>query len=513
MNVLLLASEPLPRGELTAWLNAGGHDVREVEPLPFDPWEADVIVLWMPRLLDPVLQRIRLLRSQPFSDRVRILALGSWRDPSEIRQVLDAGVDDYLKWPTDEEAFRLRLLVIEMDRARRPLSEHHLRLQARLADTQKAESLAALAGTVAHDFNNLLSAILGNAELAMLDLSPDSETRYSLEQIEKASRRAAELTRQMLTYSGRGPHTHVPLNLTQLVEEMADLLRISMSKKCGIEYEFGRGLPAVKGDPAQLRQVVMNLLINASEACAASHAMVRLATRQIQVADGEVTGIGQDNPLRAGAYVALEVSDEGVGMDAYTKAHIFDPFFTTKKSGRGLGLAAVLGIINAHGGALRLESEPGRGSRFEVLLPALEFDAAREETSGESIESWRGTGTVLLVDDEEAVREAGRRLLEKAGYTVLAACNGEQGLEVFADFADEISAVILDLSMPGMDGMEVFRTIRQSKPDMQVIVWSGFEEREVTAQLEQIGQCRFIEKPSHVRELGLALRDALQASN
>jgi CheY-like chemotaxis protein len=356
----------------------------------------------------------------------------------------------------------------------------------------------------------LLTAILGNVELALLDAPPESSLHYGLVQIENASQRAAELTRQMLRYAGRTSLEYIPLNLTKLVEEMSELLRISVSRQCRIDYSFDRNLPAIKGDPAQLRQIVMNLLINAGESTRGEAGNITVRTSLVEIGPPDPLGVDPTTPLAPGHYVSLQVSDEGIGMDAATQARIFDPFFTTKQSGRGLGLAAARGIIQAHGGAIRVTSHPGQGSTFEVLFPAAEPSDADGGKSTGTLEAWHGSGTVLLVDDEEAVREAARRLLERAGYTVLAAHSGEQGLEIFQDFADEIRAVILDLSLPGMDGIEVFRSIHANKPKMQVITWSGFEQGDIRSRLAEIGPCVFIEKPSLVRELGTVLKNALQ---
>jgi two-component system, cell cycle sensor histidine kinase and response regulator CckA len=498
MNVLLLAAEQRPQAELEGWLRRAGHDTRSSEPPrsvnPTDGWRAEVIVVWLPRLHESALARCRELRNLPSAAHARILAVGSWHTPGEVRPLIEAGADDYLSWPTDASNLLLRLLVLEEDRTRHPLTDDHRRLLERVTQTQKLEGLTVLTGGIAHDFNNLLAAILGNAELALMDLSPQSPIRYCLEQIEKASRRAAELTRQMLAYSARvRPADTAPINLTELVEEMSELLRISISKRCRIEYEFDRELPLITGDAGQLRQVVMNLLINASEATGPRGGQIQVRTASVPEASA----------------VMMEVRDDGLGMDEETKARIFDPFFTTKKTGRGLGLAAVTGIVKAHQASIQVDSLPGQGTTFQILFPVAGSIEEGLSPLHPPEADWQGSGMILLVDDEDAVREAARRLLEKAGYTVLAASNGEMGLEIFRDFAHEISAVILDLSMPGMDGMEVFREIRKITSDLKVIVWSGFEEKFLSERLSAIGVNTFIEKPSHVRELAAALKQAL----
>jgi two-component system, cell cycle sensor histidine kinase and response regulator CckA len=515
MKVLLLAAEHRIRVEIEEWLRRGGHSFRLTvagdRATGDDEFQADVIVAWLPQLLEPALARCRELQQLPAARQARVLTLGTWQEPEEVKALLEAGADDYVHWPVDAATFELRLVVLEADRSRHPLSENQRRLQGRVEQTQKMEGLATLAGGIAHDFNNLLAAILGNTELALLDAAPQSPTFYCLEQIEKAARRAAELTRQMLTYSGRAPAAETrEINLTELVQEMTELLRISISKRCTIEYEFGEGLPPIEGDASQMRQVVMNLLINASEAMGARGGLLRVKTALREVgADGLNGGlaVGRVSP---GRYVCLEVIDDGHGMDDQTMQRIFDPFFTTKKPGRGLGLAAVLGIVRGHQGAIQVESQPGKGTTIRVLFPPAEESEAGRIAGGNAGEEWHGEGTLLLVDGEDSIREAAGRMLEKAGYTVLAANSGESALEVFADFGAEISAVILDLSMPGMDGFELLRGLRKIRPDVKLIAWTGFESQDARVRLAQEGASAFIERPSHIRELAQSLRRALQ---
>jgi len=510
MNVLLQVEEPRPRSELGEWLRRGGHDWREAEPIPRrgeEAWRVDVIVVWLPRLLESALTRCQELRRLPAVARAPILALGTWGDLGEIHTLLKAGVDDYLVWPTDEATLGLRLLVLNESRARHPLTEDQRRLQERLTQTQKLEGLTRLASGIGHDFNNLLAAILGNAELALLDVDAKSPLRHSLEQIEKATRRAAELTRQMLLYSGRAKSETRSLNLTALIEEIKELLRVSISKRCHIEYALEQEMPPVRGDAGQLRQVVLNLMMNASEAMAGSDGTIQVRTSVRDFATQIEGGGTWSGSLKGGRYAVLEVLDKGVGIDKGTRSQIFDPFFTTKTAGRGLGLAAVLGVVSSHQGAIRVDSEMGGGTKFEVYLPVAETALQVEPIVGE--ENWKGEGTILLIDDEEAVRESARRLLEKAGYTVLAATTGEMGLEIFRDLWQEICAVILDLNLPGMSGEEVFREIKKISGDVRVVVWSGFDESDVQDRLTGSGVSFFIEKPSHVKELALALKRAL----
>jgi two-component system, cell cycle sensor histidine kinase and response regulator CckA len=515
MKVLLVAAEHRIRVEIEEWLRRAGHSFRSTgagdRATGDDEFQADVIVAWLPQLLEPALARCRELQQLPAARHARVLTLGPWHKPEEVRALLEAGADDYLHWPVDAATFELRLVVLEADRSRHPLSENQRRLQERVEQTQKMEGLATLAGGIAHDFNNLLAAILGNTELALLDAAPQSPTFYCLEQIEKAARRAAELTRQMLTYSGRAPAAETrEINLTELVQEMTELLRISISKRCTIEYEFGEGLPPIEGDASQLRQVVMNLLINASEAMGARGGLLRVKTTLREVGPDGLDWGSATGRVTPGRYVCLEVSDDGHGMDAQTMQRIFDPFFTTKKPGRGLGLAAVLGIIRGHQGAIQVESKPGEGTTIRVLVPSVEEGVGVRVAGAKVGEDWHGEGTLLLVDDEDTVREAARRMLEKAGYTVLAANSGESALEIFADFGAEISAVILNPGTPGMGGVELLRGLRRLRPEVKIIAWSGLESEDVRLRWAEEGASAFIEKPSHSRELAQALRRALQ---
>ncbi len=410
--------------------------------------------------------------------------------------LLESGADDYLGEPRSREDLQLRLQVLE-HRMRSNGGEPRA-LDRRLTDSQKIDTLAALAGTLAHDFNNILAAILGNAELAMLDLTPNSSTRYSLEQIDKASRRAAEITRQMLTYTGRSETALRPVQLTQLVREMAELLRASVSKRCRMEFEFQEDLPPVLGDAGQLRQVVMNLLLNASDAIGAEGGTVRLRTGLVY----------QEEEQR----VCLEVQDNGSGMAPETLARIFEPFFTTKRSGRGLGLAAVHSIVHAHHGTITVDSELKRGSTFRLLFPAATHGQVIIPPEQE-LPDWKGTGNILLIDDEDAVREVAQRLLRKAGFHVYEAASGDEGAEMFCRHAHELHAVILDLNMPGLDGFEVYEVIRKVRPETKVIVWSGFDEAVARERLRGIGDPVILEKPSSARELAAALERVLTREN
>jgi PAS domain S-box-containing protein len=394
------------------------------------------------------------------------------------------------------------------DLTERKRSEQKQReLEVQMQQAQKLESLGILAGGIAHDFNNLLTAILGHANLALMDLAPESPVRDSLREIDKASGRAAELCRQMLAYAGKGRFVVEPINLSRLIEELAHLLRVSISKKVLLRCHLAEGLPAIEADPAQLRQVAMNLVINAAEAIGATEGIIAISTGVRQCDKEYLRGNHLIEELAPGQYVFLEVADTGCGMDAETRRRIFDPFFTTKFAGRGLGLAAVLGIVRSHQGMLKVESEPGRGTTFRVLFPAV----ARSVVSAESGENppWRGTGTVLLVDDEESVRNVAGRMLERCGFKVIRAGDGREAVERFRTQAAEIVCVLLDLAMPRMDGEETFRELRRIKPDVRVVLATGYSDQEIAERFCSAGLAGFIEKPYRVEALSAKLRAVL----
>ena len=382
-------------------------------------------------------------------------------------------------------------------------------LEQQMLHSQKLESLGVLAGGIAHDFNNLLTGILGNADLAKTEMSPLAPSRTSLEGIEVAARRAADLCRQLLAYSGRGRFIIEPLNLHELVEEMGHLLTVSISKKVVLKYHFSDGIPAVEADATQLRQVVMNLIVNASEAMGERSGVISVTVGLAHCEADYLKGCFGADRLPVGDYVYLEVADTGHGMDRATLDRIFDPFFSTKFTGRGLGLAAVLGIMRGHHGAVRVYSELGRGTTFKLIFPASESSPARAHARPTLSAGYHASGKILLADDEETIRNLGRRMLQRAGFEVIAASDGREAIEKFSKDKDAIRLVILDLTMPHLDGEACYREMRRLHPGVKVILSSGYNEQDVVNRFAGKGLAGFVQKPYTTEELLAKIREAL----
>lgn len=369
-------------------------------------------------------------------------------------------------------------------------------LDRALLETQKLESLGVLAGGIAHDFNNLLVAMLGNAELALLDLSHDHSAYGSVTQIQVACRRAAELTGQLLAYSGRGRFVVGLLDLSALVQEITVLLRASISRAIAVDYALGSNLPLVEGDATQLRQVVMNLVINAAEAIGDRHGLVRIRVlpRGVNAEDLAANLAGTD--AVPGPYIALEVTDTGSGMDTATLGKLFEPFFTTKFAGRGLGMAAVQGIVRAHHGVIHITSVVDAGTTITILLPVatqqplppLQLPRVMPVTAAMPQQ------LVLVIDDEPEVRQVTVRMLERIGYQVVAAGGGNEGLALL-EATPAIAAVLLDLTMPGLSGEATFQRLRQLRPELPIVIVSGYSEHEVRGRLALMGTVDVVQKP------------------
>lgn len=366
-------------------------------------------------------------------------------------------------------------------------------LQLQMFHAQKLESLGVLAGGIAHDFNNILTTIMGNTELALMQLAPGTPVCDNLHRVEKASRRAADLVKQMLAYSGKG-RFHVELvDVNKLVEEMVQMLEAAISKKATLRLELARPLRFIRADAVQMRQIIMNLVLNASEALGDEVGKIKLSTAQEYYSEDQLKGVWFGGGLGAGFYLTLAVSDTGCGIDKETQSKIFDPFFSTKFAGRGLGMSAVLGIVRSHKGGIKLQSDLGMGSTFTVILPAND-DILTTSKPLEPPHEPVGSGPVLLVDDEEEVCEMVGQMLTKLGYEVITARDGREALEAYLQ-RDDFALVILDLTMPVMDGEQTYKQLQGIDPSVKVIITSGYSEKEVAKRFDGKGVKGVLQKP------------------
>ncbi len=386
--------------------------------------------------------------------------------------------------------------------AMRDLTERKRAAEA-LARAEKLESLGVLAAGIAHDFNNILVGILGNAGVARRELLPGSVAREALGEIEFAANRAADLARSMLAYSGTATVALEPVDVGAAAEEMLQLARTTVASAASANLELQSGLPRVVADPGQVRQVLFNLILNALEAVADSGGTVEITTSLHKpgapLPDGAALVGPEPDPTMP--YVAVTVSDDGPGMAPEVREKIFDPFFTTKFTGRGLGLASVLGIVSAHSGAIAIQTSPGAGTALTVLLPADTAAAADRRAPSTVPAGWRGSGTVLVVDDDDGVRAVTRRALEQMGFRVVLAADGVEGVERFKAEADVIVCVLLDMTMPRLDGARTSEAIREIHPDVPVVLMSGYTEQEARERFTGAEITAFLQKPYPVENL------------
>ncbi len=387
------------------------------------------------------------------------------------------------------------------------LQEEQQRFEQQLLRTQKLESLGVLAGGIAHDFNNILVAILGNAELAYSELPNHSTARPYLKDVEQASRRAGELCRQLLAYSGKGRFVIEKINLQDVIEDMTNMLEVSITKKAVLKFRFADSVPPIEADATQMRQIIMNLVINASESIERRSGVISISTGAMDCNKNylDTTFINED--LTPGTYSYVEVSDTGTGMDQETCDKLFEPFFTTKFTGRGLGMSAALGIIRGHKGAIKVYSELNKGTTIKILLPSamdgLDEAVDRMESPAKP---WKGQGTILLVDDEETVLAVAKKILEKFGFEVMTAENGEIAVELYSKHHKDITAVLMDLTMPKLDGEAAYTQMKLINPDARVILSSGYNEQELSERFGGKATAGFIQKPYRMKELMELLR-------
>jgi len=394
----------------------------------------------------------------------------------------------------------------------RDISERK-RFNERLQQTQKLESLGVLAGGIAHDFNNLLTGIMANASMILEDLPTGSPLNGEVQKVVEATERAAILTRQLLAYAGKAKFVIEPLSLSEAVRKIAKLIRSSLPKTVELRLDLQPELPAIDADPAQIQQLVMNLVINGAEAIGEEKPGTVVVTTAVKDVDAtylqQTFGSGDIAP---GRYVLLEVDDTGSGMDEATLSRIFDPFFTTKFAGRGLGLAAVMGIVRGHKGGLRVYSVPGKGSSFKVLLPASTSVPSSREAAATTLDL-RGSGTILVIDDEEFVRQIAKSALTRYGYSVITAQNGQEGIELLQKSGDSVSLVLLDMTMPVMSGEDTLTKLRTMRPGLPVIFCSGYHEANVERRYADQELAGFIQKPFTAAYLAEQIKAALTKRN
>ena len=404
------------------------------------------------------------------------------------------------------------VLVSHTNITKRKIAEDDkLELERQLQHSQKLESLGVLSGGIAHDFNNILAIIMGYCSLTKLNYEMAEK---NIPIIESAAERAAGLCRQMLAYAGKAQLTKTKINIVEKMDDIVNMLKATLPRNVAIKADFPAEIPIVEGDVSQLGQVVMNLIINASEAIGAEQGDVIVSLTKIRVIAGKTYEDYHGKPIPTGEYVCLEVTDNGCGMDEATKWRIFEPFYTTKFTGRGLGMSAVLGIINSHNGALQLFSQPGQGTTFKVYLPAPADENTRGENQLESTPPapWQGSCTILLVEDEESIRDIAKSLLEMFGFTVLEAVNGKEALEIYQKNAAEINLVLTDMGMPIMDGYELFAELKKLNSQLPIIVSSGYGDAEVIARIGSDNIAGIISKPYNPSQLREVLKRVVEGS-
>ncbi|MCK5862720.1 MAG: response regulator [Candidatus Hydrogenedentes bacterium] len=392
--------------------------------------------------------------------------------------------------------------------------ETRLSLERQVQHTQKLKSLGVLSGGVAHDFNNLLMAILGHSELALIELNDTAPACSSVKHIQKSAYRAAELCRQLLAYSGRGAFEIKRIGLHHLVLEILELLKTSVSKKVRLDINLPEDLPSISGDTSQITQIIMNLITNASESINDNAGTITVTGNVLASTDDIPVGAFISDGMPHGRYICIDVTDTGCGMSLETMDRIFEPFFTTKVTGRGLGMAAVMGIVHSHKGALWLTSEEEVGTTFRVFFPV-----AKKLTNSTTFmvrskpNLWKGSGLILLVDDEEELLQVGEKMLSHIGFEVITATNGREALEVFKTRKDAIEAVLLDLTMPDMDGKETFCELKKLDENVKVIIVSGFSLQEIEERFNNMGLLGALHKPYSMKTLKETLQSHFDESS
>ncbi|MCP4695046.1 MAG: PAS domain S-box protein [Desulfobacterales bacterium] len=429
-------------------------------------------------------------------DRGKPTGVYIWEGKNPITNRWYLNHDRAVKW-MDNRYVRMEIAA-DISRIKR-LEEERRKAEERRRHARKLEAVGTMAEGIAHNFNNHLMAVMGNLDLMLSDLLPGSDMEINIRDAFDATRRAAELSTLMLTYVGQGKVSMKTLDMTETAGEIIDSLASSVLKKASLEIDFSSEPTLFKGDPGQVRQVIVNLLTNAAEALGENGGEVTVTAGKVFREKDWFRRQIMKEELPDGEYVYFEVTDRGAGMDEETAEKVLDPFFTTKFAGRGLGMAAVGGIMRSHAGAISLESEPGEGTEAKVLFPAMK-NQIREAPKPAPPPPPRGGGAILLVDDEEIALTVGKAMLEKLGHRVLTAVDGLDAVETYRAAADEIRCVVLDINMPRMDGAEAFRELRRIDPDVRVLISSGFTEGGAADRFEGDAPAGFIHKPFNLKE-------------
>lgn len=407
----------------------------------------------------------------------------------------------------DESGKRGLVCSIRDITGRKQAEEEKMVLEQQVQHSQKQDSLGQLSGGIAHNFNNILGIIIGYCDLTKRNFETADK---NIPMIEKAAERAAELCRQMMAYAGKDKLSITKVNIATQVDETIVMLKSTLPQNAVIKTNLSASIPMIEGDVSQLNQVVMNLIINASEAIGIAQGEVNVSLDKIEIIAGKTFEDYNGNPTPPGEYVCLEVTDNGSGMDETTLSKLFEPFYTTKFTGRGLGMSAVLGIIKSHGGVLQLFSQPGQGTTFKVFLPALLNEPTGDENQSSSSESWQGSGTILLVEDEDEVRFIAKELLKMFGFTVLEAVNGKEALEVYQKNAADIMLVFTDIGMPVMDGYELIEKLKNLKPELPIIISSGYGDADVKVRIGSDNIAGIASKPYSTDTLRELLQSVME---
>jgi len=437
---------------------------------------------------------------------IPVLFLTAFASIEIIRRARKAGAYGYLLKPFDSRELQA-MVEVALSKHRADTEQKHL--DTRLHRARKYESLRLMAGGIAHKFNNALHAVLGNLSLAFEDLPPESPVRYDLMEAEKAARLAAGLSRQMLAFSGNEFIRSTELDLNNFIDQSRHIIQKLIPDSVQLKFDLAEELPLITADPLQLKHILSALVLNGTEAMEKESGNLIIRTLTMDCDQEYLIPLRTGDFLEEGLYVALEITDDGCGMDSDTVGAVFDPFFSTKFIGRGLGLPATLGIVQAHRGTISIESKRGEGTTVRILLPVIKENHLEQAPDQGDSSDWQGSGTILLVDHEESVLGLGRRMLERLGFEVLTATDGLEAIELFKEHSDKVLCTVLDLVMPRIGGKEAFRALRRIQSDASVILSSGYGEQEALHRFSEEGLAGFIRKPYSESSLIAEIRKVL----